>query len=133
MLFSDKNLNTAQYSPLAVAYIGDTVFDLFVRTKIIEQGNRRVNDMHKMSVRLVNAASQAAMARMLEQELTQEEKEILKWGRNAKFNTKPSHASVGDYHLATGFETLIGWLYIRKDEARLRELLEKAYANFNKE
>lgn len=133
MLFSEKQINPMEYSPLAVAYIGDTVFDLFIRTKIVEQGRRKVTDMHKMAVGMVNAGAQAKIVHIIEEDLTEEELGILKWGRNAKFNTKPSHASVGDYHLATGLETLVGWLYIRREENRLRELLEKAYANFNKE
>ncbi len=133
MLFSEKKINPMDYSPLALAYIGDTVFDLFVRTKILEKGNRRVSQMHKTAIGQVNAAAQARMAKSIEGDLTQEELSVLKWGRNAKVHTKPSHASVGDYHMATGLEALVGFLYLRGEEGRLRELLEKAYANYNEE
>lgn len=133
MLFSDKKMNPREYKPLALAYIGDTVFDLFIRTKIMEDGNRHVSDMHKKAVRYVNASAQAKIVHILEDELTEEETGVLKWGRNAKVNTHPSHASLGEYHPATGFETLLGFLYLEGKKERLCELLEKAYSNFNKE
>lgn len=133
MLFSEKNMNPRDYNPLALAYIGDTVFDLFVRTKLLEEGNRRVTELHKRAVRLVKASAQAAAVHTLEAELTEEELGVLKWGRNAKVNTHPSSSTIGEYHLATGLETLIGFLYMEGKEKRLCELLEKAYTNLNKE
>ncbi len=133
MLFAEKKIEPMAYGPLALAYIGDTVFDLFVRTKILENGNRHVTDMHKQAVRYVNASAQAKMVHILENELTEEETDVLKWGRNARVNSRPSRATIGEYHLATGLEALVGFLYLDGREERLCELLEKAYRNFNKE
>lgn len=133
MLFSEQNLDPREYNPLALAYIGDTVFDLFVRTKILEKGNRRVTAMHGEAVRLVNAAAQADMAAMIEDALTEEELRVLKWGRNAKVNTHPKGATIGDYHMATGFETLIGFLYLKGEQRRLCEILSIAYTKFKEE
>ena len=133
MLFSEKKIDPREYNPLALAYIGDTVFDLFVRTKLLEGGNRRVTDLHKRAVKLVNASAQAEIVHMLECELSEDELAVLKWGRNAKVNNHPSRSTLSEYHLATGLETLIGFLYLEGKEERLCELLEKAYLNFNKE
>lgn len=134
MLFSKKKTDPRNYSPLALAYIGDTVFDLFVRTRIIELGNRRVTDMHRRAVSLVRAESQARMARMLaEQVLTPEETDILKWGRNAKVNTHPKGATLAEYHMATGFETLLGFLYLDGRDERLSEILDRTYSIFYEE
>ncbi len=134
MLFSEKNPDPRGYSPLALAYIGDTLFDLYIRTRILEQGNRRVTDMHRLAVGYVRAESQAEMARFLEAEvLDPEETDVFKWGRNAKVNTHPKWASLLDYHLATGFETLLGYLYLDGRQERLEEILDRAYAKFNEE
>ncbi len=133
MLFSEKNLNPREYNPLALAYIGDTVFDLYIRTKILERGNRRVVDMHRSAVGYVRASSQAKIVHIIEDMLTEDEMGILKWGRNAKVNTHPSGATIGEYHLATGFETLLGFLYLDGKNERLCEILDAAYENFNKE
>ncbi len=133
MLFSSKKMNPRDYNPLALAYIGDTVFDLFVRTKLLERGNRRVTDLHKSAIALVRAGAQAKMAEELTDELTEDELGVLKWGRNAKVNTHPSGATIGEYHMATGLETLVGFLYLEGEDGRLCELLEKAYSIFNKE
>ncbi len=133
MLFSEKKLIPKEYKPLALAYIGDTVFDLFIRTKILERGNAPVTKMHKAAVGYVNASAQAKIVHILEEDLSEDELCVMKWGRNAKVKTHSGSASIGEYHLATGFETLVGYLYLEGKNERLCELLEKAYANFNKE
>ena len=127
MLFSADGLNPREYSPLALAYIGDTVYDLFIRTKVLAKGNRHVTDMHRESVSFVKAHSQSVSAYALEQVLTEEELRVLKWGRNAKSNTTPKNADVAEYRMATGFETLIGYLYLSRADERLSYLLEIAY------
>ena len=127
MLFTADNLNPRDYSPLALAYIGDTVYDLFIRTKVLSKGNRHVTVMHRDSVQFVKAHSQAVSAYALEKELTEDELRVLKWGRNAKSNTTPKNADVGEYRMATGFETLVGYLYLSGEDDRLSYLLEKAY------
>ena len=126
MIFSDKKLNPKEYSPLPLAYIGDSVYDLFVRTKIIEKGNRHVTDMHKEAVKFVKAHSQAESIHAIEDKLTEDEVRVLKWGRNAK-STPPKNADVTDYRYATGFEALIGYLYVSGEEDRLKEVLNMAY------
>lgn len=133
MIFSDKKINPKEYSPLPLAYIGDSVYDLFVRTKIIEKGNRHVTDMHKEAVKFVKAHSQAESVHSIEDKLTEDEIRVLKWGRNAK-STPPKNADVTDYRYATGFEALIGYLYVSGEEDRLKEVLNMAYdALCNKE
>lgn len=127
MLFYDGKINVKEYNPLALAYIGDTVYDLFVRTKILAKGNRHVTQMHKDAVNFVKARSQAVSAHALEAFLTDEEMRILKWGRNAKSNSVPKHADVLDYRIATGFETLLGYLYLDERTERLKELMQIAY------
>ena len=127
MLFTNKDINPREYSPLALAYIGDTVYDLFIRTKVIAKGNRHVTEMHKESVSFVKAHSQSVSAYALENELTEDEMRVLKWGRNAKSNTTPKNADVTEYRMATGFETLVGYLYLSGEDERLSYLLELAY------
>ena len=116
-----------QYNPLALAYIGDTIYDLYVRTKVLALGNRHVTQMHKDSVKFVKAHSQAVSMHALESVLSEEEMRIYKWGRNAKSNTVPKNADVGEYRIATGFETLIGYLYLKSENERLESLLDIAY------
>ncbi len=128
MLFYNEEINPKNYGPLVLAYIGDTVYDLFVRTRIIARGNRHVTDMHKEAVGYVKAHAQALSAHALEKELTEEEMRIYKWGRNAKSNTSPKNADIIDYRTATGFETLIGYLYLKDETDRLTSLLELAFA-----
>lgn len=132
MLFSDKKLDPHTYNPLALAYIGDTVYDLFIRTKVLEQGNRHVTQMHKTAVSYVNAHSQCVSIRAIENILTEEELRVLKWGRNAKSNTVPKNADVGDYRMATGFETLLGFLYLSDKADRLETIMNAAYEEINK-
>ncbi|MBE7033232.1 MAG: Mini-ribonuclease 3 [Ruminococcaceae bacterium] len=127
MLFTDDNINPKEYSPLALAYIGDTVYDLFIRTKVLAKGNRHVTEMHKESVSFVKAHSQSVSAYAIEEVLTEDELRVLKWGRNAKSNTIPKNADVTEYHMATGFETLVGYLYLSGDNERLSYLLNLAY------
>ena len=127
MLFLEKETNPMDYSPLALAYIGDSVYDLYVRGRVLLKGNRHVTQMHKDSVSFVKAHSQAQSAHAIEAVLTEEELRVLKWGRNAKSNTTPKNADVADYRLATGFETLIGYLYLKKEKERLQQLMNIAY------
>lgn len=100
------------YSPLTLAYIGDAVFDLIIRTVIVERGNRQPSGLHKRASSVVNAVTQAKMIEAVMDSLTDEEKSVYKRGRNAKSYTTAKNASVGDYRKATGFEALIGYLYL---------------------
>lgn len=132
MFFTKKQLKAKDYSPLALAYIGDSVYDLYIRTRVLEKGNRHVTDMHKNAVRFVKANAQAQSTHAIEEILTEDEMRVLKWGRNAKSNTSPKNADITDYRLATGFETLLGYLYLEGEAERLSYLMEKAYAAIEK-
>ncbi len=124
---SQKNekIKASDYSPLVLAYIGDSIFDVYVRTMIIKKGNKPVNKMHQESKHYVKASEQARIFHDIENILTPEEMSIYKRGRNAKSYTSPKNALISDYRQATGLEALIGFLYIDGQIDRLLELLEK--------
>ena len=111
------------YSPLTLAYIGDGVYELIVRTILVKRGNRPVNQLHRQASSLVKAAAQSAMMETLEPLLTEEEKSVYRRGRNAHSPTMAKHATMADYRRATGFEALLGYLYLKEDFARLVELV----------
>lgn len=115
--------NASLYSPLALAYIGDSVHTLFVRRKITENSNKKVHELHVICSSYVKAKAQARAIFKLLPELTEEEEAVYKRGRNAKSNTVPKNADVTDYRHATGFEALIGALYIEGKHERLEYLL----------
>ena len=115
------------YSPLALAYIGDAVYELIVRTMVINHGSIQVNKMHKKSASLVNAGTQAEMIRLILEELTEEETAVYKRGRNAKSVTTAKHATVVDYRTATGFEALCGYLYLTGRLKRLVTLISHGF------
>ena len=111
------------YSPLTLADIGDGVYELIIRTVLVEQGNLQPAKLHKKSSGLVKAAAQAAMIRGLEAQLTEEELSAYKRGRNAKAYHTAKNASVADYRTATGFEALMGWLYLTGRYERMVSLI----------
>ena len=113
----------AMYSPLVLAYIGDGAYELMIRAKVVSRGNMQVNKLHKKSTSLVKAQAQARMVRLLEPELTDEERAVFKRGRNAKSMTAAKNATIIDYRTATGFEALVGYLYLSEQYERLAELI----------
>ena len=113
------------YSPLTLAYIGDGVYDLIIRTVVVERANRSANDLHKRTIKYVKAEAQAKMIQALAPELTEEEEAVYKRGRNAKSYTTAKNASVGDYRKATGYEALIGWLYLTNQTDRVLYLVKR--------
>ena len=113
-------------SALGLAYIGDAVFELMVRLYMAGHGSMRVEKLHKRVTETVNAASQSRLSYILLPELTEEEEEVFRRGRNQKSQTSARHQSITDYRRATGLETLFGWLYIEGRYERLRELFLKA-------
>lgn len=113
-----------EYSPLALAYIGDGVYEIFIRTYVLNKGNRPVNKMHKASRELVRASAQAKLYYLIEDRLTEEEMMVLKRGRNAKSVSVPKNGNVTEYRHATGLEALIGYLYIEGKVARIKELID---------
>ncbi len=124
-----KDINPRTYSPLALAYIGDVVFDLVIRTLVIYNGNAPVHKLHLRTSGYVKASSQANMVKGLEDELTDEEAAVFKRGRNAKSATVPKNADWMAYKLATGFEALIGYLYLDGQYNRMLELISKGVHN----
>lgn len=121
-----KAVDVRSYSPLALAYIGDGVFDLIIRSYVLNKGNMQVNKLHRHTSSIVKAETQAKMAVFLEPFLRKEEDAVYKRGRNAKSHTTAKNASVGDYRKATGFEALLGYLYLTGQNDRLMELVKMA-------
>lgn len=117
--------NPEEYSPLSLAYIGDSVFDLLVKTVLVEKNNKQTYKYHKEAINIVNAASQAKYMDVLIPILTERELYIYKRGRNAKTHSTAKNASVGDYRRATGFEALIGYLYLNREYERLFDIVGK--------
>ena len=113
------------YSPLTLAYIGDGVYELVVRSMIVTEANAPVNKLHKKSSELVKAETQAKMAFYFRDNdlLSEEELRVLKRGRNAQSYSKAKNASVSDYRWATGFEALIGYLYLSNENDRMLEII----------
>ena len=114
-------------SPLTLAYIGDAIYDLVIRTVVVERANRSANKLHKTVIRYVNAGTQARMITALEEELTEEETAVYHRGRNAKSYTSAKNASIADYRKATGLEALLGYLYLRGETDRLLMLVHRAF------
>ena len=115
----------AQLPALSLAYIGDTICDLYVRTHLVLSQAGDVGVLHKKSAALVNARSQAALARELLPELIGLEKDVFMRGRNAKTNTVPKNMSVADYHYATALEALIGFLYLTGNLVQAERILHR--------
>lgn len=122
--FGISNRKPEQYSALALAYIGDSVYDLIIRTIVLNLGNKKVNIFHKVTSGIVKAESQAKLMREIMEYLTPEEETIFRHGRNAKSSTSAKNAAIVDYRVATGFESLIGYLYLRHEIPRILELVQ---------
>ena len=110
--FNIKKQDIRTYSPLTLAYIGDGVFDLIIRTVVVDKGNTSPNELHRHTSSIVKAHTQALMAEALMEELTEEEHDVYRRGRNAKSFTTAKNATVADDRKATGFEALMGYLYL---------------------
>lgn len=116
-----KDLNT--YSPLTLAYLGDAIYEIIIRTLIVESKNGTVKSLHKSSSNLVNAKAQADLFAKFENNLSEEELSIYKRGRNAKSHSVAKNADVHDYRIATGVECLMGYLYLSGKMSRCLELI----------
>ena len=112
------------YSPLVLAYIGDCVYDLIIKSMVISKGNKAVQKLHKETSGYVQASTQSKMMRAMQPCLTDTEHAIYKRGRNAKSVSPAKNQSITDYRRATGFEALVGCLYLKKEYARLMELIK---------
>lgn len=124
--FDCSEVDIRTYSPLTLAYIGDAIYDLVIRTIVVERGNRSANDLHKKTVAYVNARVQAKMVDALENELTEEEMAVYHRGRNAKSYTAAKNASIIEYRKATGLEALCGYLYLQGQQERMLYLIREA-------
>ena len=112
-------------SPLTWAYIGDAVYELYIRNHLINTTNLKPNKLHREAIKYVKASAQAQTLENLQEILTDEEKEIVRRGRNTENHHLPKNANLRDYTYATAFEALIGYLYLTKQEKRLNEILQK--------
>ena len=123
--FAMEEVDIRTYSPLVLAYIGDGIYELVIRSLLVGQGNTQANKLHKKASTLVNAAVQSAMMERTKEELTEEELHVFKRGRNANSATMAKHATMADYRRATGFEALMGYLYLSGNMERLMELVKR--------
>lgn len=123
-LFHMQEVDIKSYSPLALAYLGDCVFDLVIKSLILNQGNRQVQKLHHDTSAIVQASSQSKIMRVIQGKLTEEEHLVYKRGRNSKTVSPAKNQSVTDYRRATGFEALMGYLYLKKEYRRMLELIK---------
>jgi len=112
-------------NPLVLAYVGDSVYDTFVRTLLVSGGYGQVAKLHKMSIEFVKAKAQADILGKITEMLTADEQDIVRRGRNTKSATIPKNADIADYRYATGFEALIGYLYLTGRIDRLMEVIRR--------
>ena len=119
-----KHAEPSQLSPLVLAYIGDSIYDLVIKTWVIEQGNMQVNKLNRFASNIVKAQSQSEMIGIIEPLLSPAEEAVYKRGRNAKSYTSAKNASISDYRRATGFEALMGYLYLEGEYERMIQLIK---------
>lgn len=123
-LFQMEEVDISTYSPLTLAYIGDCIYDLIIRSLVVNKGNKQVNKLHQETSSLVQASAQSLMMRTMQEHLTEEEHAIYKRGRNAKSVSPAKNQSITDYRRATGFEALLGYLYLKKEWKRMLDLVK---------
>lgn len=123
-LFRLPEVNPKKYSPLTLAYIGDAVYELVIRTILVSRANTQVSKLHKKASSLVKAEKQSELVEILEPHFTPEEEHIYKRGRNAKSYTSAKNAGIVDYRRATGFEAVMGYLYLKGDFRRMMDLIK---------
>lgn len=112
-------------SPGLLAYIGDSIYEVMARKYFLKKGYRRLHDIHQKTITLVNASSQAHFLNKIETMLSEREKDIVRRGKNAKTGNVPNNAEIMEYRLSTGFEALIGYLYLSDQKDRLDQIWEK--------
>lgn len=127
--FALDNVDINSYSPLTLAYIGDAIYDLIVRTMVVESGNAPVNKLHKKVTTRVQATAQAELFHRIQECLTEEEMAVYKRGRNAKSFSSAKNASIVEYRTATGVEALFGYLYLTDQIDRIIELMKSSVSN----
>lgn len=125
-----QDINPDTLSPLTLAFLGDAVFSLFVRERLVCTANRPVGALHNLSVQAVKASAQAEGIKRILPLLTERELAVFKRGRNAHTSHTPKNQNGCDYHYATGLEALVGYLYLHDDNDRLRLLLDTLLSGF---
>ena len=128
-ILHDKNVDVSSLSPLTLAFIGDTVFDLLTRCELVCEANRPVNALHNLASKQVCAAAQSEAIKKIMPLLTEDETAVFKRGRNAHVGSKAKNASSSDYHYATGLESLFGWLWLKGETDRIRYLYSEITNN----
>lgn len=123
MLCADEG-DADSYSPLVLAYMGDCVYDLIMKSMVVSRGNKQVHKIHDETSSYVNASAQSLMMRAIQPCLTEKEHTIYRRGRNSRTVTPAKNQSITDYRRATGFEALVGYLYLKKEHRRLLELIK---------
>lgn len=121
---SKEDIN--QQSPLIWAYVGDCVYELYIRTRLVDTTNLKPHKLHIESIKYVKASAQAEMLHNIYEELSDEEKEIVRRGRNAQNHHLPKNSNVQEYMYSTAFEALIGYLYLCGDILRVKEIIDKS-------
>lgn len=124
--FGGGDVDIRTYSPVTLAYIGDAVFELIIRTLIVEKGQRAANTLHKHTTKVVCAQTQARMIDAVYDTLTEEEQDIYRRSKNTKLHSTAKNASLADYRKATGFEALCGYLFLEDDVERITQLVKQA-------
>ena len=123
-IFGMQEVDIHTYSPLTLAYIGDSIYDLIIKSLVVNRGNKQVNKLHQETSSLVQAQAQSKMMREIQNHLTEEEHAIYKRGRNSKTVSPAKNQTITDYRRATGFEALCGYLYLKNDLERLLKLIK---------
>lgn len=133
MLQFDNNLDVKQLNSLALAYMGDAVFEVYVRNQLLQSGTVRPHQLHKTATNYVSAKAQAEIIHYFldEKLLSDEETAVVMRGRNAKSGSVPKNTDVVTYRYGTAFEALMGYLYLLKKEERLQELMSTAFRFIN--
>lgn len=126
-----KDVDVLTYSPLVLAYIGDAIFDVIIRTKVVNRGNMQVQKMHDATIHYVKADAQAAMVAVLKDHLTPEELAVYKRGHNAKSHSSAKNATIQNYRKATGLEALFGYLYLTGKYERLLDLVRAGLEGYD--
>lgn len=124
--FGGGEVDLRTYSPLTLAYIGDAVFEIIIRTLIVEKGQRAANTLHKHTTKIVCAQTQSKMIDAVYESLTEEEQDIYRRGKNTKIHSSAKNASLSDYRKATGFEALCGYLFLKDDTVRITSIIRQA-------
>lgn len=125
--FQTEEIRPEQYSPLTLAYMGDCAYEIVIRTLLVHKGNAPVDKLNRKASRLAKAETQAQMITAIIEQLTEEELAIYKRGRNAKSYSSAKNASITDYRKATGFEALIGWLYLKENFVRMTQIIRMGF------